>query len=70
MIEYLLCHSRPGRMCGLCCLSEQSQLGQGELIRHDPTPGYILPEKIPSPMEPEDDSPLSKKFKPNISLFK
>ncbi|XP_063587798.1 uncharacterized protein LOC134765052 [Penaeus indicus] len=60
----------PGRMCGLCCLSEQSQLGQGELIRHDPTPGYILPEKIPSPMEPEEDSPLSKKFKPNISLFK
>ncbi|MPC66649.1 hypothetical protein E2C01_060799 [Portunus trituberculatus] len=55
---------RPGRVCSLCCLGEQSQLGQGDLVRHDPTPGYILPEKIASPSESSSqESLLSKKLK-------
>ncbi|KAK8388323.1 hypothetical protein O3P69_020366 [Scylla paramamosain] len=56
--------SKPGRVCSLCCLGEQSQLGQGDLVRHDPTPGYILPEKIASPSESSlQESLLSKKLK-------
>nr|XP_045609496.1 histone-lysine N-methyltransferase 2C-like isoform X5 [Procambarus clarkii] len=61
----------PGRVCGLCCLGEQSQLGQGELIRHDPTAGYTLPEKIMSPSEnTANESPSSKKLKTNPSSLK
>lgn len=63
---------RPGRVCALCCLGEQSQLGQGDLVRHHPTPGYTLPEKIVAPPEDIDgnsnsqqqhESPLTKKLK-------
>ncbi|KAG7160856.1 histone-lysine N-methyltransferase 2C-like 1 [Homarus americanus] len=62
---------KPGRVCALCCLGEQSQLGQGELIRHDPTPGYTLPEKIMSPSDDNpQESPTSKKFKTNHTPFK
>nr|XP_053653886.1 histone-lysine N-methyltransferase 2C-like isoform X6 [Cherax quadricarinatus] len=61
----------PGRVCALCCLGEQSQLGQGELIRHDPTPGYTLPEKITSPSDSNaQESLLSKKLKSSQSSFK
>merc|ERR1712106_910086 len=55
----------PGRVCGLCCLGEMSQLGQGELTRFEATAGYTLPEKL-SPAYETLDSP-NKKLKPNQS---
>lgn len=61
---------RPGRVCALCCLGEQSQLGQGDLVRHDPTPGYVLPEKIMSPSDANTEESPSKKFKMSHAAFK
>ncbi|CAL4154549.1 unnamed protein product, partial [Meganyctiphanes norvegica] len=55
----------PGHVCAFCCLGEMSQLGQGELTRFDPTPGYNLPEKLTTPYEVLD-SP-TKKLKTNQS---
>ena len=43
-------------------MSEQSQLGQGDLVRHDPTVGFVLPEKFETVDEDSVDGP-SKKFK-------
>ncbi|XP_050716817.1 histone-lysine N-methyltransferase 2C-like isoform X5 [Eriocheir sinensis] len=61
----------PGRVCSLCCLGEQSQLGQGDLVRHDPTPSYTLPEKITSPSESSpQESLLSKKLKATQATLK
>ncbi|XP_064093948.1 uncharacterized protein LOC135206522 [Macrobrachium nipponense] len=54
----------PGRFCALCNLGEQSQLGQGDLIRHEPTPGFVLPEKF-EVAETEIEECPSKKFKLN-----
>ncbi|XP_066943900.1 histone-lysine N-methyltransferase 2C-like isoform X12 [Macrobrachium rosenbergii] len=54
----------PGRFCALCNLGEQSQLGQGDLIRHEPTPGFVLPEKF-EVAETELEECPSKKFKLN-----
>ncbi|XP_068205977.1 histone-lysine N-methyltransferase 2C-like isoform X15 [Palaemon carinicauda] len=51
-----------GRFCALCNLGEQSQLGQGDLIRHEPTSGFVLPEKFE--VVDTEECP-SKKFKLN-----
>ncbi|KAG0715218.1 Histone-lysine N-methyltransferase 2C [Chionoecetes opilio] len=61
-----------GRVCSLCCLGEQSQLGQGDLVRHDPTPGYVLPEKIASPSESSSQESLllSRKLKATQASLK
>ena len=62
---------RPGRVCSLCGLGEQSQLGQGDLVRHDPTPGYVLPDKIATPSESiSQESILSKKLKATQASLK
>jgi len=37
-VWYFLCSS--GSICGLCYYGEKSLLGQGELTRYDPTPGF------------------------------
>ncbi|KAK7063303.1 Lysine Methyltransferase 2D [Halocaridina rubra] len=57
----------PGRTCALCNLREQSQLGQGDLIRHEPTRGFALPEKFDLVVAADDCH--SKKFKMNNPLF-
>ncbi len=50
-----------GMLCSLCCCGEKSLLGQGDLLRFDPTPGFN-PFKKPLPRQrkmAEEDAPYN-----------
>lgn len=52
---------RPDILCALCCCGEKSLLGQGELLRFDPTPGFNVWKK-PQKMRRSGDDAL---YNPN-----
>lgn len=56
LIKDLIFISSPLRMCSLCNLAERSLLGQGDICRYEPTPGFD-PSK-------QTLSKLDKKFSP------
>ncbi|XP_077869300.1 histone-lysine N-methyltransferase 2C-like, partial [Saccoglossus kowalevskii] len=45
-----------GRICALCCCGEKSLLGQGDILRFDPTPGFNPFKKmLPRQRRPTED---------------